>query len=211
MPTFLGTPTLCENLSILYYFRPTRVQQVCQYWRTMSIAANGPADANANANSNANTLCIICHLQPSRYSCPRCQSRTCSAPCSNAHKLSMPCSGVRDRAGYVPMNSYGWGAMMDDYVFLEDVGRFVEAQGSLISRGRLTRGVHGRGRGTRTNEFSSRRSNLTTMSKREVLQMQLEFRHIKMDLLPEGMQRQRSNMSRFDSRYAFDPPHIVRR
>lgn len=101
------------------------------------------------------------------------------------------------------MNSYGWGTMMDDYVFLEDVGRVVEAQGSLIARDSLMRGAPGRGRGRGHGEFSSRQSGAAGKSKREILQMQLGFRNIKMDLLPEGMQRQRSNTSRFDNRYAY--------
>jgi hypothetical protein len=92
--------------------------------------------------------------------------------------------------------------MMDDYVFLEDVGRVVEEQGAFIAKEGLNRAVHGSmGRGA--GEVPHRRSRAPGKSKREILQMQLSFKTIRMDLLPEGMQRQRSNMSRFDNRYAF--------
>ncbi|KAF8308803.1 hypothetical protein DL93DRAFT_2086448 [Clavulina sp. PMI_390] len=159
----------------------------------MSLTADGPSPAAATSS-----LCGICHSNASQYTCPRCLIKTCSAACSSSHKASMSCSGVRDKAAYVPMNSYGWGTMMDDYVFLEDIGRAVEAQGSLIARGGFARGAHGRGRGRGS---TTRHGNSTAgRSKREILQMQLNVRNIKMDLLPDGMQRQRSNQSRFDSR-----------
>lgn len=161
----------------------------------MSVTGDGP--------TSASSVCTVCRAQPSRYTCPRCLTKTCSSSCSSTHKIAMACSGVRDRTGYVPMNSYGWGTMMDDYVFLEDVGRVVEAQGSLIARDSLMRGAPGRGRGRGYGEFKSRQSSAAGKSKREILQMQLGFRNIKMDLLPEGMQRQRSNTSRFDNRYAY--------
>lgn len=114
----------------------------------------------------------------------------------------MACSGIRDRTGYVPMNSYGWGAMMDDYVFLEDVGRVVEVQGALMAKEGLNRAIH-RSMSGGAGEGCHRRSRASGKSKREILQMQLGFKAVRVDLLPEGMQRQRSNMSRFDSRYAF--------
>lgn len=105
---------------------------------------------------------------------------------------------------------------MDDYVFLEDIGRVVESQGSGIVQGGLTphaaaaRGGStsgGNGRGGRHNgrggiarggAANGRRSG--TKSKREILQMQLGFKGIRMDLMSDGMQRQRMNQSKFNSR-----------
>ena len=169
-----------------------------------SITANGPV-------AGSSILCIICHTQPPRYTCPRCYAKTCSVSCSHAHKVAMACSGIRDRTGYVPMNSYGWGAMMDDYVFLEDVGRVVESHGALIAKEGLNRAVNGSLGSGGAEEVPHRQSRASGKSKREVLQMQLGFKTIRMDLLPEGMQRQRSNKSRFDNRYAFFISQLVHR
>jgi len=93
---------------------------------------------------------------------------------------------------------------MDDYVFLEDVGRVVESHGAIIAKEGLNHAVQGslRSGDTEEVEMPHRRSKAYAKSKREVLQMQLGFKTIRMDLLPEGMQRQRCNMSRFDNRYA---------
>jgi hypothetical protein len=54
---------------------------------------------------------------------------------------------VRDKTKFVPMNRYTYGTMMDDYVFLEDVGRRVSECGEDIVRNgyRMLRGGRGRG------------------------------------------------------------------
>ena len=99
---------------------------------------------------------------------------------------------------------------MDDYVFLEDVGRIVESHGAVIAKEGLNHAVNGSlgSGGTEEAEVPHRRSRAYAKSKREVLQMQLGFKTIRMDLLPDGMQRQRSNMSRFDNRYASRPINL---
>lgn len=113
---------------------------------------------------------------------------------------------MRDRAAFVPMNRYGWGAMVDDYVFLEEVGRRVGEWGTEIVRGGLGRGgqagtarrggVRARGRGGRGRPFGGAGG-----SKRDFLSLQLGFRDIEMDVLPPGMERHRLNQSSWDSKY----------
>ncbi|KZT74289.1 hypothetical protein DAEQUDRAFT_640414, partial [Daedalea quercina L-15889] len=69
-------------------------------------------------------ICAVCRAKPAIYTCPRCIMRTCSMPCSNRHKtLGDGCSGVRNKAAYVPMNEYGYMSLMNDYTFLEEMGR----------------------------------------------------------------------------------------
>jgi len=70
------------------------------------------------------------------------------------------------------MNGYTYGTMMDDYVFLEDVGRRVSECGEDIVRNgyRMLRG--GRGRGpVRPGRGASEK-------KRDTLKFQLELREI---------------------------------
>jgi hypothetical protein len=108
------------------------------------------------------------------------------------------------------MNKYGWGTMMDDYVFLEDVGRRVGDWGKVIVKGGFTmkgpatrggdirgRGVRGRGRGRGRGG-----GNGGGNTKRDILKIQLEARDIEMDLLPMGMERRKINQSSWDFRYA---------
>jgi hypothetical protein len=150
-------------------------------------------------------LCAVCK-RSSIYTCPRCSIRTCSVPCSTKHKARDKCTGERDKTVYVPMNQYGWGTMMNDYVYLEDVGRKVGEWGREIVRsglnnfeGRETAITRGReqwrGRGAKT--------------KRDVLKRQLELRDIEIDLLPTGMDRRKLNKSCWDSRFV--SAHSIRR
>ncbi|KAF9468872.1 hypothetical protein BDZ94DRAFT_1244800 [Collybia nuda] len=161
-------------------------------------------------------LCTICNHH-SIYTCPGCSTRTCSLLCSSNHKSTTGCTGQRNKAAYVPMNRYGWGTMMDDYVFLEDVGRRVGDWGKEIIKGGFTmknpntRGGEGRGR-----DISSRwRGRNGGNTKRDTLKIQLEARDIDMDLLPIGMERRRVNQSSWDIKnhtailtieYNFYPP-----
>ncbi|KAJ7638571.1 hypothetical protein FB45DRAFT_405975 [Roridomyces roridus] len=154
---------------------------------------------NSTAESSSRPLCSLCSQRYAIYTCPRCTIRTCSLPCSSAHKTQgAGCSGARDKAAYVPMNRYGWGTMMDDYTFLEDVGRQVGEWGGEIARGKFqnrgrgtARGGRGRGRGGGTS---------AGRTKRDVLRAQLEASDIGMDLLPAGMERNKLNQSSWDSK-----------
>lgn len=158
-------------------------------------------------------LCVVCHAKPAIYTCPRCSMRTCSMSCSHQHKsLGDGCSGVRNKAAYVPMNDYGYMALMSDYTFLEEMGRKVGdwgreivqngfmANASGIVRGRVAtsmRGGRGRGRGRGAGTTGGK-----TRSKRDVLKMQLDFRDIEMEMLPTGMERRILNQSTWDFKYA---------
>jgi hypothetical protein len=82
--------------------------------------------------STSTTLCQQCSSKPSKYKCPRCALPTCSLACSKAHKASTGCSGERDKTKKVALKDYGYGAMMDDYVWLEEGRRRVEGWGKEI-------------------------------------------------------------------------------
>ncbi|KAF9008763.1 hypothetical protein BDQ17DRAFT_1348889 [Cyathus striatus] len=178
----------------------------------------GPENDNLDPSSSTppRPLCSVCNKKYAIYTCPRCHIRTCSLPCSSTHKASMGCSGERNKAAYVPMNQYGWGTMVNDYTFLEDVSRKVGDWGREIVKGGYgtgkdskTRGkFHERGRGGRGGGSNTR-------TKRDTLKMQLEVRDIDMELLPVGMHRRKVNQSAWDFKnqtalltveYIFHPP-----
>jgi box C/D snoRNA protein 1 len=163
----------------------------------------------SSSSPTSTTPCVICHLHSHIYTCPRCSVRTCSVQCSSQHKKASSCSGIRDRAAYVPMNAYSWGTMMDDYVFLEDIGRIVETHGATISRGSfMAREPRGRGRGSRGRGRGrgSAAAAVVGGSKKDTLKMQLGFKNISVDFLPEGMEKRRLNQSRWDARHVLSPP-----
>jgi hypothetical protein len=87
--------------------------------------------------------------------------------------------------------------MMDDYVFLEDVGRRVSEWGQDIVRGSYgtLQSRRGRGRG----EFGQGKPReRISRKKRDVFKLQLDLRDIEVDLLPIGMQRRMLNQSTWD-------------
>jgi len=94
---------------------------------------------------------------------------------------------------------------MDDYVFLEDVGRKASEWGRDIVRGgydagggRRGRGQgQGRGQGRGGGEMRWGRTK-TNGKKRDVLRTQLELRDIEVDMLPTGMERRTLNHSTWD-------------
>ncbi|TFK55887.1 hypothetical protein OE88DRAFT_1652396 [Heliocybe sulcata] len=154
----------------------------------------------ASTSSAPPSVCAVCNECAPIYTCPGCSTRTCSLPCSKSHKTRTGCSGVRNKAAYVPMNKYGLGKMMDDYVYLEEVGRKVVETGKAIARGGYNanrgdgfraRGMRGRGRGRGGGKGFGR-------TKRDVLKMQLDFRDIDMELLPDGMEKRKLNQSVWD-------------
>lgn len=104
------------------------------------------------------------------------------------------------------MNAYGWGTMMRDYCFLEEVGRKVGEWGGEIAReGYATNVKDTRGRGGARRANGRGRGGRGTSrgggsSKRDLLKAHLDSLDIEMDVLPVGMQRRKVNQSTLDAR-----------
>lgn len=92
------------------------------------------------------------------------------------------------------MNKYTWGTMMNDYVFLEEMGRKVGNWGDEIVRGGYRNATDAGGRGVAKMRKGG------TRTKRDVLRLQLEARGIDMGLLPHGMERKKVNQSSWDAK-----------
>ncbi|KZW04113.1 hypothetical protein EXIGLDRAFT_15451 [Exidia glandulosa HHB12029] len=147
--------------------------------------------------------CGVCSERDHKYTCPRCSTLTCSAECAKQHKATTGCTGERDKAAYVPMNEYTWGRLMDDYTFLEDMGRKVSDWGTEIVRsGYLSHQPQPR-RGRGGARGNMRRTAATRADgRRAFLRTQLDLRDIDVELLPDGMARRKLNQSFWDSRCA---------
>ena len=89
---------------------------------------------------------------------------------------------------------------MNDYVFLEEVGRKTEEWGRKISKDGIARGASNvRGAG-RARGRGGRGAIGQKMDRRAYLAMQLSFRDVDMEVLPLGMERTKRNQSHWDSK-----------
>eukprot|EP00079_Xenopus_tropicalis_P008551 XP_002931747.2 PREDICTED: box C/D snoRNA protein 1 [Xenopus tropicalis] len=70
--------------------------------------------------------CEICGGEEAKYKCPRCMKYSCSLPCVKKHKTEVNCSGLRDKAAFVPMSKFNEINLLSDYRFLEDTSRLVD-------------------------------------------------------------------------------------
>lgn len=72
--------------------------------------------------------CEVCSKVESKYTCPKCEVKTCSLECVNIHKKELQCDGIRDRTKFIPVRKMTENDFMSDYHFLEEATRFVELQ-----------------------------------------------------------------------------------
>ncbi|KAL0070970.1 Box C/D snoRNA accumulation [Marasmius tenuissimus] len=122
------------------------------------------------------------------------------------------------------MNEYGYREMMNDYVYLEQVGRRVKDWGGEIVKGGFDQNStdrKGKGREFMTTTMKGQRvarGKGPGKSKRELLKLKLEARDIYMELLPLGMERKKMNESSWDFKsqmawltieFIFHPPNIT--
>ena len=145
------------------------------------------------------SACSICGAQPSKYTCPYCSATTCTFECFSAHKTNRVCAHARFehakpkpgpprsllRQGhsydYVSMKDYNYNTMIQDYQFLNDVGRMVSQTGRDIADSRMmpTQGAQ--------------KPRTAAQHRREHLARHLAFRKLPIMLLPDGMSRRMEN------------------
>ncbi|XP_011302402.1 box C/D snoRNA protein 1 [Fopius arisanus] len=70
--------------------------------------------------------CEVCAKMTAKYTCPKCEVRTCSLTCVNIHKKELDCDGIRDKTKFVPLNKFTDLDLLSDYRLLEEVGRSVD-------------------------------------------------------------------------------------
>ena len=89
-------------------------------------------------------LTTTSHINPPKYRCPRCSTRTCSLPCTRRHKLWSQCTGVRDPAAYLKRSEINESSFDRDFNFitgiersLERADRDAENRGIDLARGQI--------------------------------------------------------------------------
>ncbi|CAN9500679.1 unnamed protein product [Ophioblennius macclurei] len=72
------------------------------------------------------TDCAVCGSHEAKYRCPACLTHSCSISCVKKHKEDSGCSGVRSKTAFVTLSHFDEMALLNDYRFLEDAGRFAD-------------------------------------------------------------------------------------
>ncbi|PSC72977.1 box C D snoRNA 1 [Micractinium conductrix] len=122
--------------------------------------------------------CQECWQSAAKYTCPRCERRTCSLACVKAHKEASGCSGKRDRTGFVGRASFDERTFFSDYRFLEEV--------------QLAEDVAKRSKPPAPK--------LELPQFLQTLQYQARRRGVQLHILSPGMEKRRSNTTRYDGR-----------
>ncbi|KAL8802970.1 MAG: hypothetical protein Q9182_003458 [Xanthomendoza sp. 2 TL-2023] len=134
-------------------------------------------------------LCMICHIHPYKYCCPRCSSRTCSLTCIKRHKQWASCNGIRDPAAYLKPRELATPKGIDhDYNYLTSIERQLDnAERNADSRGILL--------------YSDNQKKLHHPVKGEVpLENAIKQCRVVIDRAPKGMSRHKQNETHWDRR-----------
>ncbi|XP_021922712.1 box C/D snoRNA protein 1 isoform X3 [Zootermopsis nevadensis] len=70
--------------------------------------------------------CEVCNDQEAKYTCPRCEVKTCCITCVNIHKKELGCNGQRNKIAYKRISEFTNLDLLSDYRLLEETTRHVE-------------------------------------------------------------------------------------
>lgn len=71
--------------------------------------------------------CEVCGANEAKYTCPKCEVKTCCLACVRIHKKELECDGIRDRTKFIRMKNFTDRDLLSDYRMLEECARFVYA------------------------------------------------------------------------------------
>lgn len=72
--------------------------------------------------------CEVCNFNLAKYTCPKCEVKTCRLECSRIHKKELDCDGIRDKTKYIPLKNITEADLMSDYLFLESCTNYASAR-----------------------------------------------------------------------------------
>lgn len=72
--------------------------------------------------------CEVCNFNAAKYTCPKCEVKTCQLECIKIHKKELNCDGIRDKTKYIPLKKITEADLMSDYVFLESCTNYTSAR-----------------------------------------------------------------------------------
>lgn len=83
-------------------------------------------------------VCEVCAVNDAKYSCPRCEVKTCCLKCSQIHKKELDCIGERDRTKFIPVNKFTNIDLSSDYRLLEEISRNIVGYRKKLSKPNLS-------------------------------------------------------------------------
>ncbi|KAJ8957600.1 hypothetical protein NQ314_006526 [Rhamnusium bicolor] len=92
-----------------------------------------PGTSNADNVSKLGS-CEVCASHNAKYTCPKCEVKTCSLKCCKIHKLEIDCDGQRDRTKFIPINKLTNLDLSSDYRLMEEISRNIEASRKKFGR-----------------------------------------------------------------------------
>lgn len=72
--------------------------------------------------------CEVCNLNSAKYTCPKCEVKTCQIDCLRIHKKELDCDGIRDKTKFIPLKELSEADLMKDYIFLESCSNYTSAR-----------------------------------------------------------------------------------
>jgi hypothetical protein len=129
------------------------------------------------------TKCEVCDTHTSRYTCPGCRIVYCSVTCCTKHKTDTQCTGKRDKTKFVELENFSEMNMQNDYHFLEEV----KLKKYSANRTRYTSHID-------AHEFQYHPPHV------KFLQQRAGQRGIVLSVMPEGMEKRKSNTTRYMNR-----------
>jgi hypothetical protein len=162
------------------------------------------------------TPCDSCEtLLGSKYTCPGCDMKSCSAKCVTEHKQVTGCSGKRDRAAAVSAKEYGQQHLEQDYSFLEEISRssfaakrLLREYGTMVTTIRVpittSHNITNRGGRDKSSGYREKRQEFEFVQApaRVSTQLHLLLRAarsagVNLRLMPRGFNRHEENTSKF--------------
>lgn len=65
--------------------------------------------------------CEVCAIEPAKYTCPKCELKTCCLNCVNIHKRELECDGIRNKVKFIPLQKFSNLELQNDFNLLEEV------------------------------------------------------------------------------------------
>lgn len=125
--------------------------------------------------------CEVCNFKWAKYTCPKCEVKTCQLECIRIHKKELNCDGIRDKTKYIPLKQITESDLMSDYVFLESCTNYTSAR-----------------RNDKIKRFTARNRSLPTpMAKLKKAALQAN-RQIKLEFLLPNFDKHKVNKTYYD-------------
>ncbi|XP_071445285.1 box C/D snoRNA protein 1 isoform X2 [Hetaerina americana] len=139
----------------------------------MAVANNGDSSLNARL-----AKCEVCQNGDIKYTCPRCEVKTCSLKCVKIHKSELDCNGERDKVAYKSLSRFTNLDLLN-YRLMEEITRSVDGYHRDQSK-RFTR---------------TRRELPYHLNQLKIAAMK---RGCQLNFLPQNFSRHKSNQTFFD-------------